>query len=97
MKTAADLENERRARDGLSPIICLFPGMEGKALANIKKFSASVCSKAEITGVRIHDLRHTHASILASLGLSLPITGPFREGRPLPGMVSEAERDGSVR
>jgi integrase len=25
--------------------------------------------------VRLHDLRHTHASILASLGLSLPIIG----------------------
>ena len=30
---------------------------------------------AEITGVRLHDLRHSYASILASSGMSLPIIG----------------------
>ena len=44
-------------------------------LAEIKRTWASVCRAANIKGVRIHDLRHTYASILASSGLSLPIIG----------------------
>jgi integrase len=75
MKTAADVETERRRQRGLAPIPFLFPGKDGKPLAEIKHFWASVCRSAKIEGVRIHDLRHTHASILASLGLSLPIIG----------------------
>ena len=34
-----------------------------------------VCRAAGIEGVRIHDLRHTHASIAAAAGLGLPIIG----------------------
>jgi integrase len=34
-----------------------------------------ICKAASITGARIHDLRHTYASVLASAGLSLPIIG----------------------
>lgn len=30
---------------------------------------------AKITGVRLHDLRHTHASVGAGAGLGLPIIG----------------------
>jgi integrase len=75
MKAEADQENERRARDKLSPVVAIFPGKDGKPLTEIKHFWASVCRKADITGVRIHDLRHTNAAILASLGLSLPIIG----------------------
>jgi integrase len=75
MKAEADRENARRDRHGLKPLPFLFPGTDGKPLQEIKHFWAAVCRKAEITGVRIHDLRHTHASILASLGLSLPIIG----------------------
>jgi integrase len=75
MKSDGDRENDRRAKDGLPPILVVFPGRDGKPLTEIKHFWASVCGKAGITGVRVHDLRHTHASILASLGLSLPIIG----------------------
>ena len=75
MKAESDTENERRARHGLPPIPFVFPGSEGKPLGDIKHFWASVARKAEIEGVRVHDLRHTHAAILASLGLSLPIIG----------------------
>ena len=75
MKSDSDRENDRRAKDGLSPFLALFPGKDGKPLTEIKHFWASVCRRAGITGVRVHDLRHTHASILASLGLSLPIIG----------------------
>ena len=75
MRSEADLEDERRQRHRLAPIAFLFPGKEGQAVTDIKHFWAAICRKAGIEGVRLHDLRHTHASILASLGLSLPIIG----------------------
>jgi integrase len=31
--------------------------------------------RAKLNGLRIHDLRHTHASVGAGLGLGLPIIG----------------------
>ena len=34
-----------------------------------------MCKAAGIEGVRVHDLRHSFASVLASSGLSLPIIG----------------------
>ena len=36
---------------------------------------ASICRAANIKGARVHDLRHTYASVLASAGLSLPMIG----------------------
>jgi hypothetical protein len=36
---------------------------------------ASICRAASLKGARVHDLRHTYASVLASAGLSLPIIG----------------------
>jgi integrase len=54
----------------------VFPGRKpGSALVEIKACWRSVCRDAAIEKCRIHDLRHTHASILASSGLSLPIIG----------------------
>jgi integrase len=35
----------------------------------------AVAARAGLTGVRIHDLRHTHASVGAGAGLGLPIIG----------------------
>jgi integrase len=75
MKAESDKENGRRAKAGLAPIPYLFPSTGGKPLGDIKHFWASVCSKAKISDARVHDLRHTYASILASSGLSLPIIG----------------------
>ena len=42
---------------------------------DIKRQWESICRSAEITGARVHDLRHTYASLLASSGLSLPVIG----------------------
>jgi integrase len=54
----------------------LFPStVSDRHQTEIKKLWSSVCRQAGITGCRIHDLRHTHASILASAGLSLPVIG----------------------
>lgn len=75
MKAKADQENARCHKHGLLPLVFLFPGTGGKPLQEVKHFWASVCRKAEIDAVRLHDLRHTHASILASLGMSLPLIG----------------------
>jgi integrase len=47
----------------------------GSHRTEIKDNWAAVCKAAGITGARIHDCRHTYASILASAGQSLPIIG----------------------
>jgi integrase len=98
MKEAA----EHKARnDGISMGPYVFPGENGKPLADIKRTWASVCLKAGLTervakktrngkavkdrngnpvmiaqpSVRLHDLRHSFASILVSAGASLPLIG----------------------
>jgi integrase len=53
----------------------VFPGTNGGYLTEVKKSWASVCGAAGIEGARLHDLRHSFASVLASSGLSLPIIG----------------------
>jgi integrase len=54
----------------------VFPGRGGEAhRVEVKADWAAICKAAKIEGVRIHDLRHTFASALASSGLSLPIIG----------------------
>lgn len=54
----------------------LFPGkLPGKPLQEIKKAWDTIRKKAELPDVRLHDLRHTHASHLVSSGLSLSIVG----------------------
>ena len=43
--------------------------------SDLKKPWKAVSTRAGLTGVRIHDLRHTHASVGAGAGLGLPIIG----------------------
>jgi integrase len=43
--------------------------------SDLKRPWKAVSKRAELTGVRIHDLRHTHASVGAGAGLGLPIIG----------------------
>ncbi len=67
----------RTIRAGL-PEDCpwVFPGYaEGKPLHEIKRFWDDVRERAELDGVRVHDLRHTFASLLVSGGMSLPMIG----------------------
>ncbi len=52
-----------------------------------RHFWAAICRTAEIKDCRIHDLRHTYASILASSGLSLPIVGALL-GHTQPGTTA---------
>jgi integrase len=54
----------------------LFPGdVEGKPLQVLKRAWKTICERAGLGGVRIHDLRHTYASHLVSGGHSLPLVG----------------------
>jgi integrase len=54
----------------------VFPGdAEGKPLQDIKRFWEDVRAKADLPAVRIHDLRHTFASLLVSGGMTLPMIG----------------------
>jgi integrase len=54
----------------------VLPGRHhGKPLINPRKPWTRLCRQAELEGVRLHDLRHTYASMGVALGLSLPILG----------------------
>jgi integrase len=54
----------------------LFPGrIPGEPIKEVKTFWSTVLKKAGLENVRVHDLRHTHASHLVSSGLSLSIVG----------------------
>ena len=55
----------------------VFPSAESKTghIVEIKKAWARLCELAELEYVRIHDLRHSFASILVSSGASLPMIG----------------------
>ncbi len=71
---AIQLLSEIRAQAGPSPHV--FPGKnQNEHLKEIKSFWRGVCKRADLEDFRIHDLRHTYASILASAGLSLPVIG----------------------
>ena len=48
---------------------------EGRALVDLKRPWVKVRERADIEGLRIHDLRHNFASVGAMGGLSLPIIG----------------------
>jgi integrase len=53
----------------------LFPVADGGHRRDVKDAWAALSRKAKITGARVHDLRHTYASVLVSEGLSLPVIG----------------------
>lgn len=53
----------------------VFPGRGTPHRVDLKKAWPKICKAAKIKGVRVHDLRHTYASMLASAGMSLPIIG----------------------
>lgn len=53
----------------------VFPARVDGHRTEIKGSWQSICKAAQLDGVRVHDLRHSYASILASAGLSLPVIG----------------------
>jgi integrase len=56
-------------------------------MVEIKTAWATLCKAAKLNGVRLHDLRHTYASVLASAGLSLPVIGALL-GHTQPGTTA---------
>jgi integrase len=53
----------------------LFPARGGGHRPHINEAWIRLRKAAKLDGVRLHDVRHTYASILASAGLSLPVIG----------------------
>jgi len=53
----------------------LFPGRSGQHRINLAHSWRLICKAAGITGLRIHDLRHSYASQLASSGTGLHVIG----------------------
>ncbi len=58
-----------------SPWIFPSPIDPTKPMFDLRKSWATVCGLAGLKGVRLHDLRHTYASMAASSGGSLPMIG----------------------
>lgn len=50
-------------------------GRDGQHLVDLQKPWRKIRKKADLEGVRIHDLRHSFASFAASAGMSLPMIG----------------------
>jgi integrase len=66
----------------------LFAAKSGSGLKlHLRRAWSRICQAAQIEGVRIHDLRHTYASVLASAGLSLPVIGALL-GHTQPGTTA---------
>jgi integrase len=54
----------------------IFPGNDPeRPRHDLKRIWSAICRRCDLQGVRIHDLRHTFASIGAGSGLGLPIVG----------------------
>jgi integrase len=54
----------------------VFPGdAPGKPVQEVKRFWDDVREEADLRDVRMHDLRHTFASLLVSGGMTLPMIG----------------------
>lgn len=71
---ACDLLGALRKRDSIHPYV--IPGsVPGKPLVNLQKPWTKLRGLAGLNDVRIHDLRHTFASIGAGMGMSLPLLG----------------------
>jgi integrase len=67
----------------------LFPSRAGgnTPQTDLKRFWRTVCKSADIKSLRLHDLRHSFASILASSGASLPLIGSLL-GHTQPGTTA---------
>lgn len=54
----------------------VFPGMKAsQSIVNLAKPWKIICDEAELDDLRIHDLRHTAASVAVGQGVALPIIG----------------------
>jgi integrase len=66
----------RERRGNVEPSDYVFPGQRpGQPLQQLRTCWEAVCKHANLTDVRIYDLRHTFAAMGAGGGLGLPIIG----------------------
>jgi site-specific recombinase XerD len=83
---ARQLLSDIRSRAGGADYV--FPGRRGHGhRGNINNEWAKIRKAAGLDSARLHDLRHTYASILASAGQSLPIIGALL-GHTQPGTTA---------
>lgn len=72
----AAVETLKRQKTQSGDSLYVFPSAGGqKHFVNLRKAWVRVCEHAGLEGVRLHDLRHTAASIAAGQGASLAIIG----------------------
>lgn len=71
---AVGVLKRQRQISGKSRFVFPSPKMD-KPLVNLRKAWVQVCDRAKLKGVRLHDLRHTVASIAVGQGASLPLIG----------------------
>ena len=67
------MQDERTKSDKVSPF--LFPGRSDGHRVDLKKPWPAICKEAGIKDLRVHDLRHSFASVLVAGGASLPMIG----------------------
>jgi integrase len=67
-------EQTKKHRHGLPTFVFPGPGESGHVV-EIKRAWRNITKTAGISGLRVHDLRHSHASFLVSGGASLPLIG----------------------
>jgi integrase len=69
------LESQKiTSRDHTSKFV--FPGKKaGQSIVNLSKPWSLICEEANLENLRIHDLRHTAASIAVGQGIALPVIG----------------------
>jgi integrase len=67
------LKAREKARDRSDDHV--FPGRHSGHRVEVKSNWRRVCAAAKISGLRVHDLRHSFASVLASDGVGLPVIG----------------------
>lgn len=73
-QTAVDIL--RALKDAARDPVYVIPGhIKGKPLVNLQKPWRAIRALADLNDVRLHDLRHTFASVGAGLGMSLPMIG----------------------
>lgn len=70
---AIEVLSEMKQIEGNPYVFC--GRLPGRSIVDITRSWRRICKKAEIDGIRMHDLRHTHASVAAAEGYSLPIIG----------------------
>lgn len=70
--SVTDLLQRRKLADRSEYV---FASKFGKPMTDVKKAWVSLCKSAGLENIRLHDLRHTFASLLVSQGQSLPVIG----------------------